>query len=136
MRPNCPFNYHPSSKAFTGTSITNGPLLTLEVTLPLLNYNPCGSDCALRLLSPYVLVIFSSMNLDCIKGSIENVPLKILSVLFLCSSWETPVGDQIEINTLDKYVVSNVGNVINMHLTIKNVQEADKGVYLCHVYTE
>ncbi|XP_025086464.1 uncharacterized protein LOC112559428 isoform X2 [Pomacea canaliculata] len=50
--------------------------------------------------------------------------------------WETPVGDLIEINTLDKYVVSNVGKVINMHLTIKNVQEADKGVYLCHVYTD
>ncbi|KAK7496565.1 hypothetical protein BaRGS_00012217 [Batillaria attramentaria] len=47
--------------------------------------------------------------------------------------WELPDGALMDRGT-EKYMLSNGDTVINMHLTIKNVQEMDKGVYMCHVY--
>ncbi|KAK7097365.1 uncharacterized protein [Littorina saxatilis] len=49
--------------------------------------------------------------------------------------WELPNGHMLDAGT-DKYVLKNYNNVAQMHLQVKNVQESDAGVYLCHVYND
>lgn len=53
-------------------------------------------------------------------------------------SWELPNGNLLEQDT-EKYTLTNgvstgADDVVGMHLTIRNVQDADAGVYVCHVY--
>lgn len=47
--------------------------------------------------------------------------------------WELPSGGLVERNS-DKYVLTDDGSVVHLHLTIKNVKETDSGVYLCHIF--
>lgn len=50
--------------------------------------------------------------------------------------WELPNGEFLDSSENEKYELRSdpQKQVINMNLTIRNVQDADSGIYVCHVY--